>query len=384
MVKPSAQKRVVMQKDTHRGEQVLCLRFERDPVIESTLKKMGICQWSQTLRCWYVPNIPKNFRAVLASVRPIAYVDFSAVLIPHSDNAENEIKVKAKPTSTLPLLTIETQGQVDQFEHWLKSKRYSSNTVKIYTEALKTFLKFHHGKNVAVLTQQDLIQFNNDYILKNKYSASFQNQVVNALKLFFRVIENRELDPELIHRPKREKALPNVLSKEEVKAILESLQNIKHRAMLSLIYACGLRSGELLTLKPEHVDSKRLLLIIKRGKGNKDRIVPLSMKIIELLRIYYKAFKPVTYLFEGQTAGRQYDSRSLQQVLKHALAKTRIRKPVTLHWLRHSYATHLLEAGTDLRYIQEILGHKSSKTTELYTHVSTKSIQKINSPFDTL
>jgi len=220
--------------------------------------------------------------------------------------------------------------------------------------------------------------------IKHKLSSYFQNQVVNALKLFFQVVENRLLDPRLIHRPKQAKVLPNVLSKEEVKLLLEAIQNVKHRAMLSLIYACGLRSGELLVLKPEHIDSKRMILIIKNAKGNKDRIAPLSPKIVEQLRTYYKAFKPKRYLFEGQQAGMPYDARSLQLVLKQALQKAGIKKPVTLHWLRHSYATHLLETGTDLRYIQEILGHASSKTTEIYTHVSTKSIQNIISPFDTL
>jgi integrase/recombinase XerD len=144
------------------------------------------------------------------------------------------------------------------------------------------------------------------------------------------------------------------------------------------------KCGKLLALKPIHIDSKRNIVVLKNAKGQKDRIVPLSPKILEMLRIYYKAFRPTTYLFEGQTAGMPYDSRSLQLVLKQALKKARITKPVTLHWLRHSYATHLLESGTDLRYIQELLGHSSSKTTEIYTHVSTKSIQQIKSPFDDL
>jgi len=139
-----------------------------------------------------------------------------------------------------------------------------------------------------------------------------------------------------------------------------------------------------LTLKPEHIDSKRGIVLIKQGKGKKDRIAPLSVKIIDILRNYYTQYKPKIYLFEGQEIGKPYDNRTLQQVLKQALVKAKISKPVTLHWLRHSYATHLLENGTDLRYIQEILGHKSSKTTEIYTHVSTKSIQKIISPFDSL
>ena len=154
--------------------------------------------------------------------------------------------------------------------------------------------------------------------------------------------------------------------------------------MLCLIYSCGLRSGELLSLRMEDVDSKRNLLLVKLGKGMKDRIVPLSPRILDILREYYKAYKPQKYLFEGQIKGERYDERSLQKVLKFSLAKTKIKKPVTLHWLRHSFATHLLEGGTDLRFIQEILGHSSSRTTEIYTHVSTKSIQKIISPFDTL
>ena len=202
--------------------------------------------------------------------------------------------------------------------------------------------------------------------------------------MYFKTCRDTKIEVDKIHRPKREKVLPNVLSKEEVKAILEAHSNLKHKMMLSLIYSCGLRCGELLALQPVHIDSKRNIVLLKNAKGKKDRIAPLSPKILEMLREYYKLFKPTTYLFEGQHAGTPYDSRSLQKVLKLALNKARIVKPVTLHWLRHSYATHLLESGTDLRYIQELLGHSSSKTTEVYTHVSTKSIQHIKSPYDDL
>jgi integrase/recombinase XerD len=140
----------------------------------------------------------------------------------------------------------------------------------------------------------------------------------------------------------------------------------------------------LLNLKPENIDSKRHLLIILKAKGKKDRVIPISDKTIEILREYYKAYKPKTWLFEGQNIGEQYSEKSIQSVLKQAIEKAKIKKPVTLHWLRHSYATHLLESGTDLRYIQELLGHKNSKTTEIYTHVTEKSLQKIKSPFDDL
>ena len=226
--------------------------------------------------------------------------------------------------------------------------------------------------------------FHKDYIISRKYSASFQSLVINAVKFFFFNQLKRKLDPIAIERPKLPKLLPHVLSKEEMKAILGAHQNIKHRSMLSLIYACGLRRSEILNLKPKDIDSNRGMLRVNQGKGKKDRMVPISEKMVNLLREYYLYEKPKEYLFEGQVARGKYSEGSLQKVLKSVLKKANIKKPVTLHCLRHSYATHLLENGTDLRYIQELLRHNSSKTTEIYTHVSQKSLQKIRSPFDDL
>lgn len=266
----------------------------------------------------------------------------------------------------------------------MRSKRYSVNTVKTYTDALKSFFVFFREKKISAITNDDVITYNNVFILNNNFSESYQNQIVSAIKLYFSTIREKKIEIAKIHRPRREKLLPNVLSKEEIKAILEAHSNLKHKTMLCIIYSCGLRCGELLALKPVHIDSKRNIVLLKNAKGKKDRIVPLSPKILGMLREYYKLYKPQYYLFEGQKSGTPYNNRSLQQVLKQALAKASIKKPVTLHWLRHSYATHLLESGTDLRYIQELLGHSSSRTTEIYTHVSTKSIQQIKSPFDDL
>lgn len=229
-----------------------------------------------------------------------------------------------------------------------------------------------------------MIIYNNEFILKNNLSASYQNQIVNALKLFFKTIQDKQIIIDTIHRPKRGKVLPNILSKEEIKLILTVLTNTKHKTMLSLIYACGLRRSELLQLTFEDIQADRKLLVIKQSKGKKDRIVPISDKIIEMLRDYYKEYRPKKWLFEGQRENTKYSDRSLEEVLKKSIRLAQINKPVSLHWLRHSYATHLLESGTDLRYIQELLGHSSSKTTEIYTHVSTKSIQNIKSPFDDL
>ena len=336
----------------HRGEWRIAIYFEKNKELIARVKKLEGIRWSATLVAWHVPDTDEYRKRFNLPPRFI-------------QNPENA-------------------ARIEDFEHWMRSKRLSESTVKTYSEGVKTFLAYYNEKNVEDIDHQDLIRFNNDYILKKGLSSTYQNQIVNGVKKFFTTIENRNMDIALIHRPKPEKTLPNVLSKEEVKLILEAHTNIKHKVMLSLIYSCGLRCGELLALKPIHIDSKRGIVIIKQAKGKKDRIAPLSEKILDMLRNYYKAYKPNTFLFEGQTAGTPYDERSLQQVLKQALIKAKITKPATLHWLRHSYATHLLEAGTDLRYIQELLGHNSSKTTEIYTHVSTREIQKIKSPFDDL
>ena len=279
---------------------------------------------------------------------------------------------------------MNTQQHLFSFKNYMNYRRYSQNTIKTYSDALDVFFRFFQNKTIENLTKEDLIQFNTEYILKKNLSSSYQNQVINAIKLFYRNRFNRSMEVDYIQRPRREKRLPNVLSKVEVKSILEAPTNLKHRAMLSLIYACGLRRSELLNLTLKDVLSDRNLLFIQQSKGKKDRVVPIGNKLIEMLRDYYKAFKPKTWLFEGQFPNTKYSEKSLENVLKQSLTKAKITKKVSLHWLRHSYATHLLESGTDLRYIQELLGHSSSRTTEIYTHVSTKNLQQIRSPFDDL
>jgi integrase/recombinase XerD len=336
------------------GESRIAIYFEKNYDWIDRIKQQEGSRWSQTLGVWHLPDTFENRML------------FQIVEVP------------------IKLPSPEGIIQTEKFKHWLLSRRYSNSTITTYTEALKSFLTYYKEKPVVEITNDDVIRYNNEYILNNNLSASYQNQIVNAIKLFFSTVQETKIELDKIHRPKREKLLPNVLSKEEVKLILNAHSNLKHKTMLSLIYACGLRCGELLALKPVHIDSKRNIVILKHAKGKKDRIAPLSPKILDMLRDYYKIYKPVTYLFEGQISGSPYDSRSLQLVLKQALKKVKILKPVTLHWLRHSFATHLLESGTDLRYIQELLGHNSSKTTEIYTHVSTKSIQQIKSPFDDL
>lgn len=376
---------VKLKSAFHKDKEVVQLVFNKRDDLNNLLRANTVMRWSKTMNCWYLPFYKSIIQDLFMLLKPKFYLDYSELKTQQEPLAEKrEVEMIVKPADILQDLSEESLQKIEEFKLWLNSKRYSDSTIGTYIDALKTFLRYYAHKPIAEITNDDLIKFNNHYIMANHFSASYQNQVVNAVKLFFSKIENKKLNPELVHRPKRPKLLPNVLSKEEVKMILNAHGNIKHKAMLSLIYSCGLRRSELLNLKLSDIDSKRGLVIIKQSKGRKDRVAPLSDKILELLRDYYNVYKPQYWLFEGQDKTSQYDEKSLASVLKQALAKSGIQKPVSLHWLRHSYATHLLENGTDLRYIQEILGHSSSRTTEIYTHVSNKNIQRITSPFDNL
>lgn len=339
----------------HNGFDRIAVYFEKDQDLINRIKKLVGVKWSASLKAWHLP-----------------------------DTKANRLRFKLPPKEFRKNISVEKVEEIELFKKYLTTKRYADNTVKTYTEALYIFFIFYNDKETAKIDNMDVVNFYDNYILVNKLSFSYQNQIINAIKLYFRIIKETSIIVGKIYRPKTEKLLPNVLSKEEIKKILNAHSNLKHKSMLSLIYSCGLRRSELINLKPNDIDSKRNVVIIKQGKGRKDRIAPLSLGILTMLRAYYKTHKPINYLFEGREAGTRYDERSLSEVLKQALEKANIKKPVSLHWLRHSYATHLLESGTDLRYIQEILGHKSSKTTEIYTHVSTKSLQNVKSPFDDL
>ncbi len=182
---------------------------------------------------------------------------------------------------------------------------------------------------------------------------------------------------------RRERKLPDVLDINEVKEILSNIKNLKHKTIISLIYSCGLRISEAVNLKVTDIDSERMMIKIVQAKGKRDRYIPLSEKMLYLLREYYKIYKPDKYLFEGQTKDF-YSARSIQAILKSAIAKTNISKKITVHSLRHSFATHLLEQGTDISLIQKLLGHKDIKTTLLYTQISSSQLSKIKNPFDTI
>lgn len=264
------------------------------------------------------------------------------------------------------------------YKQLLVRQGYSPNTIKNYLGQIRTFLTFSKGE----ISPELVTHYIDTVAERSDLSSSYQNLAVNALKFLLEKVCNQTM-PAVQLRPRREKKLPTVLSEQEVIRIIQSIRNRKHRLAISLIYSAGLRVSEAINLKLADIDFYRTVLIISQGKGRKDRIVPLSRRIETAIREYLSEYTPRCWLFEGQKGGR-YSARSIQAVFHRACQHVGITKPASVHSLRHSYATHLLEAGTDLRIIQELLGHSSTKTTEIYTHVSTATISSIRSPFDEL
>ncbi|TNJ41948.1 tyrosine-type recombinase/integrase [Tamlana fucoidanivorans] len=271
---------------------------------------------------------------------------------------------------------------MNKFKRWLEQKRFSANTVDTYVEVTSLFIRYINLKQITNISVRSIEQFNYDFIFNAKKSVSYQNQCISGIKHYF-TFKDIDIEPLEIKRPDKDKKLPNVLSKSEIKTLLDNIQNIKHKTLLSLVYSAGLRIGEALTLKPNNIDYERRLIHIKAAKGRKDRYTLLSSSIIPLLHTYINHYNPKKHLFEGRN-GEPYTQVSARQVLKQALQRANITKYATLHTLRHSFATHLLESGTDIRYIQELLGHNSPKTTMIYTHVSSTNLMDIKNPFDTL
>ncbi len=376
-------KKVTLTRIDHNGTSRIRIGFEYDEELIKIVKRIPDTHWSQASRCWHTADEPGVCNSIFRILKGKAWVDYSDI---RNNTKHNKKKKQEKSSRKLltHVLSEEIKTEIDQFMHWMRTRRYSDRTTQTYTGGLSAFFRYLGNKPLEEVDNEDLETFNREYILANGYSVSFQSQVISAVKLFFLNRRKKRLNPEQLERPKRPRKLPNVLSKAEVKGILDAHGNIKHRAMLSIVYACGLRRSEVLNLQITDIQSSRGLVFIREAKGKKDRVVPLPDKILDLLREYYKYYKPTKYLFEGDRGGTSYSGTSIQNVLKSAVRKAGIKKPVTLHWLRHSFATHLLESGTDVRYIQEILGHNSSKTTEIYTHVSIKSIQQIKSPFEDL
>lgn len=370
---------VAIELGFHRGKDVVFINFSYSRKLIEAMKTVEGATFSGTKKKWYVTKDKFNLSAIFAAFKGLAWIDFTALNKVDSTLEDEQEKATAERMMTL---SDENCELIHDFREWLHHKRYSENSKRTYCEMVEVFARYYNTVSLGDLTNDDVVHFINNHVIGRSYSFSYQNQMVSALKLFFREVLRSNIEVDKLERPRREHRLPNVLSKQEVAAILRQPRNIKHKTMLCLVYACGLRRSELLNLRPGDVDSQRHMLLVRNAKGRKDRYVPISDKMINMLREYYKVYKPKTYLFEGFVAGEKYSEQSIAKVMKMAVKRAKIGKPATLHWLRHSFATHLLEAKTDVRYIQVLLGHKSTRTTEIYTHVSQKSLENIRLPFE--
>ncbi len=278
---------------------------------------------------------------------------------------------------------MKKQEILDKYQKQLKIENYSEQTVKSYCSALKLFLEWISRLKLDIVTDENIQNY--IYYCKSEKNHSFSSmkQTIAAIRYFYDKILRKPIPESLNITMRKPTYLPVVLSKKEIGKIIKSTNNLKHKAILFLIYSAGLRLGELLNLKIEDIDSESKRIHIRQSKGKKDRYVMLSDKALELLREYFKQYNPKDYLFEGQNGGK-YSPKSVQSVFKRSKLKAGIKKKATVHSLRHSFATHLLDEGTDIRYIQELLGHKRLETTQIYTHISSYSIKQIKSPADSI
>ncbi|MCX6243697.1 MAG: tyrosine-type recombinase/integrase [Bacteroidetes bacterium] len=350
--------------------QRILLYFEYDPHTIALVKSIPGARWNPGMKCWHIAKV--NGPADKLNYRFREKLLFVPRKIPSVPGPENEPKMADLPV-----------GLPEEFVKTMKLKDFSIKTIKTYSSMLRLFMNFYKERPLDDLTDVDIREYLLYLVDEKKVSQSYQNQAINAIKFYYEQVLGRPTKTYYLQRPKHESKLPSVLSEEEVLRLLKQVGNLKHKAALSLIYSAGLRVGELINLKLNDIDSSRKQIRIRQGKGKKDRVSVLSPNILRLLRDYYKEYRPKVWAFEGQFGG-QYSAGSVQAVFRKAKEDAGIMKNATVHTLRHSFATHLLERGTNLRYIQELLGHQSSRTTEIYTHVTNKGFKNIISPFDNL
>lgn len=262
----------------------------------------------------------------------------------------------------------------------MQTRNYSQRSIDTYVYLLRSLEEYHNTSidEISIDQVKDFLQYS---IETRKVSVSYINQVISAVRILQKDVLGKEWESIKIKRPRRVKKLPVVLSKEEIKSLIETTRNLKHRAILAIIYSAGLRISEVISLQPSDIDSDRRQVRVL-GKGNKYRYTLLSGNTLDMLRMYWRAYRPVRYLFEGQKQGQPISRETIQRVFKQSCKTAGIKKQATVHSLRHSFATHLLENGVNLKIIQSLLGHSSLRTTSIYLHVTRFDPASIKSPFD--
>lgn len=348
------------------------LGFDRS--FPELMKKIPGSRWTPKENCWHIPY-QKDAYAQLKRL----FGEGQIIVLKKRPETR---KKKGQNSSKIQYSSLNYKEELNRLEERLRIQRYSFNTINTYKNFFAQYLAFYSDRHPESLQKQDIMIFLLNTSKEKQWSDSTQNQAVNALKFYYeKVLGQERTFYEL--RPRRSRTLPNVFSEQEVEKLFSVISNPKHRTILMLIYSAGLRIGECIRMRKADLDFDRNTVFIKAGKGKKDRISVLSQKLKQQLLQYMDAYSPEYWLFEGQTGG-PYSSRSIQQIFRRAVDKAGVNPFSTVHTLRHSFATHLLERGMDLRSIQELLGHSSTETTQIYTHITRKMKNKFVSPLDFL
>lgn len=385
----------------HRQRQNIGIYYANSISLNNIVRKVTGVKWSQTNKCWYIPMGREAFYRLKTALEEHVVLEY--------DELKKYIEGKKKPVENIKTLTIKSyqvpakfavNGQLKSaafisvvnkhvlpaMEQLLKLKAFSPSTIKTYLNEMAQLLQTIKDIPADELTPELLKRYLVYCYEKLRLKENTLHSRINAMKFYYEHVLKREKFFWEIPRPKKQILLPRFFNQDEVTAIIKAAGNIKHRAMLMLAYSSGLRVSEVVNVKTADIDSKRMCILIKQAKGKKDRIVTLSPVLLIMLREYARQYKPDKrgWLFEGNIKGNAYSTRSLQEVIQAAKAKAGIIKPGSIHALRHSFATHLVDKGTDVTMIQKLMGHNDIKTTLRYLHTSNKDLLKIVSPLDDL
>lgn len=393
---------VILRHLHHRGQECIGLYYSHSASINRIVKTLPAAKWSQSHKCWYIPCTEKNYELLAGTLQGKTMLQTDELkkyllekkknkaVLPNACQPEPvtqpEIKKSTVATNKVKKLSKENTEALQKFKQHLVLKSYSPSTIRTYTNEFMQFLQVIKDKPANEFTVQRIKDYLQYCFEKLKLSENTLHSRMNALKFYYEQALGIEKFFWEIPRPKKPLQLPRFFNQDEIAAIIKAASNLKHKVMLMLAYSGGLRVSEVVTIKTANIDSKRMCIFIENAKGKKDRMVTLSPVLLIMLREYWNSYKPLHkgFLFNGQTAGEPYSTRSLQLVLNAAKQKAGIIKTGSIHALRHSFATHLLDKGTDVTMIMKLLGHNDIKTTLRYLHVTNRDMLKVVSPLDNL
>lgn len=366
---------ITLEPFTHNAKSCVAIKFPFNFDIKEYIKKFHGVYWTKTHRTFYIYYDEVRLEDLKSYIKKGEL----RILDKHNENSiprfSKGVKLELKP------LNEEKKIVYRHFLEFLKGKRFSKSTIAAYSGFILEFLRFTDSKPVNELNEIDVRHYIEWTVEKLNYAISTHRQMVSGFKHFAYFYPACGIDVEKIYMPKKDRKLPVVVSIEEVLLILQSTTNLKHRTIIAMLYGSGLRISELINLELSDFDFNRKQLYVKNGKGRKDRYTTIAKSLFPLLKNYHNTYKPKQYFIENPKGGK-YSAESIRAFIKKSTKAAGVTKTVTPHTLRHSYATHMLEQGTDIRHIQELLGHSRPETTMIYTHVKRKDLEKISSPLD--